>query len=122
MKNRTAVSHCVCLIAALLLTFICSVPATIADSGELTENAIKAYLEKQVPGDPGSCMVHNMKVEIIGIADPVPGQQTEVFYKFDYYLQCNRGRKAKQGQGVLKAVRLRNGNWMDREALAVIPD
>ena len=122
MKIKTAASHYVSLFLVFLLTAFWAVPVTIADSGELSESTIKAYLEKQVPGDPGSCLVENMNVEIIGIADPVPGQQTEVFYKFDYDLRCNRGKEAKQGQGALKAVRLRDGKWMDRDTLSVIPD
>jgi hypothetical protein len=122
MKIRTAASHCVSLFLVVLVAAFYAVPAAIADSGGLNESAIKTYLEKQAPGDPGSCLVENMNVEIIGIADPVPGKQTEVFYKFDYDLRCNRGKEAKQGQGVLKAVRLRDGKWMDRDTLSVIPD
>ena len=91
-----------------------------ADSADLDEASIKAYLEKKVAADPGSCLVENMKLEIIGIADLVPGQQAEVFYNFEYLLRCNRGKDTKSGQGVLKAVRLRDGNWIDRETVAII--
>ncbi len=97
------------------------VPLTIAaDSADLDEASVKAYLEKKVPADPGSCLVENMKLEIIGIADLVPGQQAEVFYNFEYLLRCNRGKDTKSGQGILKAVRLRDGNWIDRETVAII--
>jgi hypothetical protein len=97
------------------------VPLTIAaDSADLDEASVKAYLEKKVAADPGSCLVENMKLEIIGIADLVPGQQAEVFYNFEYLLRCNRGKDTKSGQGILKAVRLRDGNWIDRETVAII--
>ena len=91
-----------------------------AESGDLDEASVQAYLEKKVAADPGSCLVENMKLEIIGIGDLVPGHQAEVFYKFEYMLRCNRGKDTKSGQGVLKAVRLRDGNWIDRETLAII--
>ena len=93
---------------------------TAAESGELDEAAVQVYLEKKVAADPGSCLVENMKLEIIGIGDLVPGHQAEVFYKFEYMLRCNRGKDSKSGQGVLKAVRLRDGNWIDRETVAII--
>jgi len=73
-----------------------------------------------VTGDPGSCLVETVKLEIIGIADLVPGQQAEVFYSFEYMLRCNRSKDTKSGQGVLKAVRLRSGSWIDREKTAII--
>jgi len=91
-----------------------------AESGALDESAVKRYLEKKVATDPGSCLVENMKMEIIGIADLVPEHQAEVFYKFNYTLRCNRSKDSKSGQGVLKAVRLRDGNWIDRETATII--
>ena len=91
-----------------------------SEPGDLDEASVQAYLEKIVPADSGSCLVENMKMEIIGIGDLVPGHQAEVFYKFEYMLRCNRGKDTKSGQGVLKAVRLRNGNWIDRENFALI--
>jgi hypothetical protein len=96
-----------------------TVPAT-AESNALDEASIKAYLEKKVAADPGSCLVENTKLDIIGIADLVPEQQAEVFYSFEYLLRCNRSRETKSGQGVLKAVRLRSGKWIDRETAAII--
>lgn len=91
-----------------------------AESGDLDEALAKAYLEKKAPGDTGSCLVENMKMNIIGISDVVPGHQAEVFYRFDYKLRCNRGSESKSGQGILRAARLRDGNWIDRETLGVI--
>ena len=91
-----------------------------AESGDLDEAAVQAYLEKKVVADPGSCLVENMKLEIVGIGDLMPGHQAEVFYKFEYLLRCNRSKDTKSGQGVLKAVRLRDGNWIDRETVAII--
>lgn len=97
------------------------VPLTVtAESGDLDEASAKAYLEKKEIADPGSCLVENMKMEIVGIADVVPGHQAEVFYNYEYMLRCNRSKDTKSGQGVLKAVRLREGNWIDRETLAII--
>jgi hypothetical protein len=91
-----------------------------AESGGLDEALVKAYLEKKAPGDTGSCLAENMKMDIIGISDVVPGHQVEVFYRFDYKLRCNRGSESKSGQGILRAARLRDGNWIDRETLGVI--
>ena len=91
-----------------------------AESGDLDEAAVQAYLEKKVVADPGSCLVENMKLEIVGIGDLMPGHQAEVFYKFEYLLRCNRSKDTKSGQGVLKAIRLRDGNWIDRETVTVI--
>ena len=91
-----------------------------AETGDLDETAVQAYLEKKVAADPGSCLVENMKLEIIGIGDLVPGHQAEVFYKFEFLLRCNRSKDTKSGQGVLRAIRLRDGNWIDRETMTVI--
>ena len=93
---------------------------TVAEPTGLDEATIKSYLEKKVTADPGSCLVENTKLNIIGIADLVPGQQTEVFYDYEYQLRCNRGSETKKGQGVLKAIRLRDGKWMDRETVGMI--
>ena len=111
------------LIYLITLVFSSAVWVTVtaaAESGDLDEAAVQVYLEKKVAADPGSCLVENMKLEIIGIGDLVPGHQAEVFYKFEYMLRCNRGKDSKSGQGVLKAVRLRDGNWIDRETVAII--
>ncbi len=91
-----------------------------AESSGPDEALVTAYLEKKAPGDTGSCMTENMKMQIVGISDVVPGQQAEVFYKFEYKLRCNRGTESKSGQGVLRAARLRDGNWIDRETFALI--
>ena len=91
-----------------------------AETDDLDESSAQAYLEKKVAADPGSCLVENMKLEIIGIGDLVPGHQAEVFYKFEFLLRCNRSKDTKSGQGVLRAIRLRDGNWIDRETMTVI--
>ena len=120
MKTREKVCLLIYFFAIALSSTIW-VPLTIAaDSADLDEASAKAYLEKKVAADPGSCLVENMKLEIIGISDLVPGQQAEVFYNFEYLLRCNRGKDTKSGQGVLKAVRLRDGNWIDRDTVAII--
>lgn len=112
------------LLIYLFAIFFCSAlwvtSTTAAETGELDEASVQAYLEKKVAADPGSCLVENMELEIIGIGDLVPGHQAEVFYKFGYMLRCNRSKDTKSGQGVLKAIRLRDGNWIDRETLAII--
>jgi hypothetical protein len=96
-------------------------PASAADEiGQLSESSIQAYLEKKSLGDTGSCLVDKAVIEIKGISDIVPGHQAEVFYNYKYTLRCNRGTESKDGQGVLHAVRLRDGNWVDRESFAVI--
>ncbi len=86
----------------------------------MDEGTIKVYLEKKVTADPGQCLVDNTKLNILGIADIFPGQQTEVFYDYEFTLRCNRGSETKKGQAVLKAVRLRDGKWMDRETVDII--
>lgn len=93
---------------------------TSAESSGLDEAQVKAYLEKKAPGDTGSCLTENMKLQIVGISDLVPGHQAEVFYTFEYKLRCNRGSESKSGQGVLRAARLRDGSWIDRETFARI--
>ncbi len=108
------------LLLFMLGSGMCVTAALAAESSALDESAIQSYLEKKVAADPGSCLVEDMKMEIIGIADLVPEHQAEVFYKFEYTLRCNRSKDSKSGQGVLKAVRLRDGNWLDREAVAII--
>ena len=108
------------LFAIVLSSAVCVTVTAAAETDDLDESSAQAYLEKKVAVDPGSCLVENMKLEIIGIGDLVPGHQAEVFYKFDYMLRCNRSKDAKSGQGVLKAIRLRDGNWIDRETLAII--
>jgi hypothetical protein len=105
--------------AALFFSFM---PAgTIAAEPEvLSEAVIQAYLEKNAVDDPGSCLVDDLKVEILGISDVVPGRQTDVYYKSSYPLRCNRRKESKEGQEVLRAGRLRNGNWIDRETWGII--
>ena len=120
MKSKSSLCLFIYLCAIVLGSMLVSVATTAAESTELNEAAVKAYLEKMVTGDPGSCLVENMSVDIIGIGDLVPGQQAEVFYKYVYKLRCNRSKDEKSGQGVLKAVRLRNGEWFDREAFTII--
>lgn len=108
------------LVALLYSVATWTTVSNAADAENLDEGAIQAYLEKKAVADPGSCLVEDTKVEILGIADVVPGHQTEVFYKYEYLLRCNRGSDTKSGQGVLKAVRLRDGRWVDRETLSAI--
>jgi hypothetical protein len=119
MKNTKKTRLHIYLLAIVLIS-IAWVTVAAADPAELDEASIQAYLEKKAIADSGSCLVENQKVEIVGIADLVPDHQTEVFYKYEYMLRCNRSKDAKSGQGVLKAVRLRDGNWIDRETLAEI--
>ena len=97
----------------------------LADAGSsepagLDEAVAKTYLEKRVPGDTGSCLVENIKIAVSGISDITPGHQSEVFYSYEYRLRCNIGWESKSGQGVLRAARLRNGDWIDRETFALI--
>jgi hypothetical protein len=120
MKIRKIDRFLICLFVIVLSSAVGVSVTAAADSADLDEASVKVYLEKKVAADPGSCLVENMKLEIIGIADLVPGQQAEVFYNFEYMLRCNRGKDTKSGQGVLKAVRLRDGNWIDRETVTII--
>lgn len=93
---------------------------TEAGQGGLSEKEIQTYLEKTAVGESGSCLVHTMSLEIVGISDVVPGHQIEVFYSYEYQLRCNQGRKSDKGKGVLRAARLRNGSWIDRKTFAII--
>ncbi len=120
MKNAKKTRLHIYLFAIVLISTAWVTLAGAADPAELDEASIQAYLEKKAITDPGSCLVENQKVEIIGIADLVPDHQTEAFYKYEYVLRCNRSKDAKSGQGILKAVRLRDGKWIDRETLAKI--
>jgi len=120
MKTRKSGRLLIYLFVIVLSSAVWVTATAAAESGELDEAAVQVYLEKKVAADPGSCLVENMKLEIIGIGDLVPGHQAEVFYKFEYILRCNRGKDSKSGQGVLKAIRLRDGNWIDRETVAII--
>lgn len=110
------------VVLAMLCGWAGLVPVDLAVAGadDLDQAAVQAYLEKKVAADPGSCLVENMKLDIIGIADLILGQQAEVFYTYEYLLRCNRGKDTKSGQGALQAVRLRDGSWIDRETVAVI--
>jgi hypothetical protein len=101
MKNTKKMRSPIYLFAIVLIS-IAWVTVAAADPAELAEASIQAYLEKKAVADPGSCLVENQKVEIVGIADLVPEHQTEVFYKYEYMLRCNRSKDAKSGQGVLK--------------------
>ena len=112
----------ICFLAIGVASVVWVTVAVAAESGKLDEASIQAYLEKKAITDPGSCLVENQKMDIIGIADVVPDHQTEVFYKYEYMLRCNRSKDSKSGQGVLKAVRLRDGSWIDRETLAKISE
>lgn len=119
MKMLTVLS-----IVAMVATVFC-LPLSAAETPGVAstgpdEATVKTYLEKKVPGDTGSCLLDNIKIQIIGISDVVPGHQAEVFYKFEYKLRCNRGSESKDGQGVLSVFRLRDGNWIDRETFALI--
>jgi hypothetical protein len=109
------------MLSAIVFFPIAPLPASAADeTGQLSESSIQAYLEKKSLGDTGSCLVDKVVIEIRGISDLVPGHQAEVYYNYSYTLRCNRGTESKDGQGVLHAVRLRDGNWVDRESFAVI--
>jgi hypothetical protein len=110
------------LLVIFLTSAVCVAAVCAAETGDLDEAAVQAYLEKKVAADPGSCLVENMKLDIIGIADLIPERQAEVFYSFEYMLRCNRSKDTKSGQGVLKAARLRDGNWIDRETVTVISE
>ena len=120
MKNRKKTRLHIYLFAIMIVSIVWVTVAAAAEPAELDEASIQAYLEKKEIADSGSCLVENQKVEIVGIADVVPDHQTEVFYNYEYVLRCNRSKDSKSGQGVLKAVRLRDGNWIDRETLAKI--
>ena len=108
------------MVAMVLCPPLLAAETPSAESAGPDEAKVKAYLEKMAPGDTGSCLVENMNMQIFGISDLVPGHQAEVFYKFEYELRCNRGSESKTGQGVLRAARLRDGNWIDRETFALI--
>ena len=106
---------------AIVLGSAVLVSTTVAAEPEsLDEGTAKAYLEKKTVADPGSCLVENTTIKIVGIADLIPEQQVEVYYDFEYSLRCNRSKETKKGQGVLKAARLRSGRWIDRETVAII--
>lgn len=120
MKAKKRGRFLIFLLAIVIGSAVWGTVTIAAESADLDEATVKSYLEKKVAGDPGSCLVESTKLEIIGIADLVPRQQAEVFYNFEYLLRCNRSKETKGGQGVLKAVRLRDGNWIDRETVAII--
>lgn len=126
MKNLSPISvkmlvPCIFAVAlSMIILFGTSTAVNADESGKLEEAAVQAYLEEKVSVDPGSCLVDDMKLEIIGIGDLVPGQQAVVYYKFEYVLKCNRSKKTESGQGVLEAIRLRDGSWMDRETVSII--
>lgn len=120
MRAKNNRRYIVYLLAILFGLAVWVTVTAAADSTDLDEATIKAYLEKKVTADPGPCLVENIKLNIIGIADLVPGQQTEVFYNYEYRLRCNQGSENKKGKGVLNAVRLRDGKWMDRETVGMI--
>ena len=119
MKMLTELSI-VAMVAMVFCPPLLAADTPSAEAAGPDEVTVKAYLEKKAPGDTGSCLVDNMKMQIVGISDLVPGHQAEVFYKFEYDLRCNRGFESKTGQGVLRAARLRDGNWIDRETFALI--
>jgi len=119
MKNLTSLFIAV-MMAILFFLPLLTAETVSAESNGPDEAMVKAYLEKKAPGDTGSCLTENMKMQIVGISDVVPGYQAEVFYQYEYKLRCNRGSESKSGQGVLHAARLRDGNWIDRETFAII--
>ncbi len=92
-----------------------------AETVELTDKAIESYLKKNALGDTGNCLVDSLKLNIMGISDVVPGHQVEVFYRFEYRLRCSTSTKKKDGGGILRGARLRNGNWIDRDNFKLIP-
>ena len=118
---KTATFYSIVVLIAVLFTpaFLLDHSANAESTGP-DEALVKAYLEKKAPGDTGSCLLEDMKMNIIGISDVIPGQQAEVFYAFEYKLRCNRGSESKSGQGILRTARLRDGNWIDRETFAII--
>ena len=120
MRTKNKRQYWVYLLAIVLGSTVWATVTVAADSTGLDEATIQAYLEKKVPGDPGACLVGDMKLDIVGIADLVPDQQAEAYYTFEYKLRCNRGSETKKGQGVLNAARLRSGNWIDRETVGII--
>ncbi len=113
----------IALLGGLLLSSLTGFNVEIAraEQVDLTEKAIESYLKKNALGDTGNCLVDSMKLDIMGISDVIPGQQVEVFYRFEYSLRCNTSTKKKDGRGILRAARLRNGNWIDRDNFEVIP-
>ena len=118
---KTTLSVVLVVLSIIVFFPIAQPPACAADeTGQLSESSIQAYLEKKSLGDTGSCLVDKAVIEIRGISDLVPGHQAEVYYNYNYTLRCNRGTESKEGQGVLHAVRLRDGNWIDRETFTVI--
>lgn len=118
---KTATFYSIVVLIAVLFTPVLLVAQTAtAESTGPDEAMVKAYLEKKAPGDTGSCLLDEMKMNIIGISDVIPGHQAEVFYSFEYKLRCNRGSESKSGQGILRTARLRDGNWIDRETFALI--
>ncbi|MFY9705460.1 MAG: hypothetical protein WAJ95_06050 [Desulfobacterales bacterium] len=99
----------VAIVAMVLCLPLLAAETPSAESAGPDEAKVKAYLEKMAPGDTGSCLVENMNMQIVGISDLV-----------EYKLRCNRGSESKSGQGVLRAARLRDCNWIDREIFALI--
>jgi hypothetical protein len=94
MKKLTLL-FIVAIVAMVLCLPLLAAETPSAESAGPDEAKVKAYLEKMAPGDTGSCLV-------------------------EYKLRCNRGSESKSGQGVLRAARLRDGNWIDREIFALI--
>jgi hypothetical protein len=108
MKKLTLL-FIVAIVAMVLCLPLLAAETPSAESAGPDEAKVKAYPEKMAPGDTGSCLVENMNMQIVGISDLV-----------EYKLRCNRGSESKSGQGVLRAARLRDGNWIDREIFALI--
>jgi hypothetical protein len=118
--KKTTFLFLVVVIAIFSLPVNLLADTTNAESTGLDEALVTTYLEKKAPGDTGACLVEGMKMNIVGISDVVPGHQAEVFYTFEYQLRCNRGSESKSGRGLLRAARLRDGHWIDRDSFAVI--
>lgn len=109
------------ILLGILISSLVNTRAATAEHGGLNEGIVKAYLEKAVVEDGENCQAERLKLDIIGISDLIPGQQIEVFYKFKYLLKCTDSTKEKTGQGILRAERLRDGNWIDRDRFKIIP-
>lgn len=109
------------LLGILVSSILVNTRTANAEHGGLTGSIVKAYLEKTVVENTENCLGERLKLDIIGISDLIPGQQIEVFYKFRYLLKCTNSTEEKNGQGILRAERLRDGNWIDRDRFKIIP-
>ncbi len=113
-------SKWIAVAASLFVLITTSVSFAGSEEGDLSEAVIRSYLEKNAVGDTGMCLVDEIKIDIKGISDVVPGHQVEVFYYFEYKLRCSNSRKSDKGGGLLRAAKLRTGVWIDRHTFKVI--